>query len=100
MKKLLFLVFILFLLIFSKQTIGQIKFDISKIRVTEIDKLVKENSPTVFYLEMKYGDSEFLNVNNIKKLEVVTVDLRNILKDYYKKQYETLNFVKTLITNT
>lgn len=39
-------------------------------------------------------------IHNSYRLEVVTVDLRNILKDYYKKQYETLNFVKTLIINT
>ena len=88
MKKLLFLVFILFLLIFSKQTIGQIKFDISKIRVTEIDKLVKENSPTVFYLEMKYGDSEFLNVNNIKKLENKVIQKVQYVYTDYPKDFD------------
>lgn len=39
-------------------------------------------------------------IHNSYRLEVVTVDLRNILKDYYKKQYDTLDFVKTIITNT
>jgi hypothetical protein len=36
-------------------------------------------------------------VHNTFRLEVVSVDLKNILKDYHNKQFETLNFVKTLV---
>jgi hypothetical protein len=37
--------------------------------------------------------------HNSYQLEVVTVDLKAVLKDRYRKQKETLNFVETLISN-
>jgi hypothetical protein len=39
-------------------------------------------------------------IHNSYRLEVVTVDLRNILRDYKQKKNETLDFVKRVINNT
>jgi len=36
-------------------------------------------------------------IHNSYRLQVVTVDLRTILNDYFKKQYEILSFVKSII---
>jgi len=93
MKKISFSFFILFVILF-KTSISQIKFDISKIKVIEIDKLIKENSPTVVYLEMKYGGSEFVNSNNIKKLENKIIQkVQYVYTDYPKDfDYTELSF--------
>lgn len=39
-------------------------------------------------------------IHNTYRLEVITVDLRNILSDYKQKKNETLDFVKRVINNT
>ncbi len=39
-------------------------------------------------------------IHSSYRLEVVTVDLRNILSDYKQKRNETLEFVRTIINNT
>lgn len=87
MKKISFSFFILFA-VFCKTSISQIKFDVSKIKVTEIDKLIKENSPTVIYLEMKYGGSEFVNSDNKKKLENKIIQKVQYVYTDYPKDFD------------
>ena len=66
MKKIL-----LFILLIGccQPTFSQIKFDISKIKKTEVKKFDKKNSLNMVYLYMTFGGSDFTNKNNFKKLE-------------------------------
>lgn len=82
MKK--YFIFLL-LTLFSKTIFCQIKFDISKIKKTETEKLKKENLPNVIYLDMTYGGSNFVNANNFKKLENKIIrKVQYVYSDYPK----------------
>ncbi len=66
MKKLFFLI-LCTLLIHSVNS--QIKFDISKMKKVEVEKIIKEKSPEVVYFQMKYGGFELIDNSEIKKIE-------------------------------
>jgi hypothetical protein len=73
---------------------AQIKFDISKIKKTAVEKLVKEKSPTVFYLEVKYGGHELLNPEAAEKLEnKIVKKVQYVYSDFPKDfDYTELDF--------
>jgi hypothetical protein len=91
MKRILLLASVL---LTSKIGLCQIKFDISKMKKIEMDKLVKENSPNTMYLEMKYGGYELSDHVDIKKIEnKIITKIQYVYTDYPKDfDYSELNF--------
>lgn len=73
---------------------SQIRFDISKFKKIEIEKLIKEKQTNVVYLDMTYGESDFINKNCFKLLENKIIQkVQYVYSDYPKNfDYSELEF--------
>lgn len=90
MKKIL-----LFILLIGccQPTFSQIKFDISKIKKTEVKKFDKKNSLNMVYLYMTFGGSDFTNKNNFKKLENKIIRKVQYVYSDYPKDFDYTELV-------
>lgn len=91
MKK---IILTLFILTSYLNCFTQIRFDVSKMKKVQIGKYVKEKKSTVIYLDMIYGESDFVNKNEIKKLENKIIQkVQYVYSDYPKDfDYSDLEF--------
>ena len=79
---------ILVLLLGVKSSQAQIRFDVSKYKVTEVDKLEIEETDDIVFLPMRYGDHEF---SSAKALDAVANRMvRKVLYVYsdYPKDFD------------
>lgn len=87
---------ILFFSLFLFQSgISQIRFDVSKLKVTEVPKITKESSADVQYLQMHFGDHELHeSAADKKKFENrIVKKVQYVYTDYPKDfDYTELNF--------
>lgn len=67
---------------------GQIKFDISKIKKTEIEALIKTTDSNTIYLEMKYGGHEFVKAIDPKKIENKIIKKIQYVYTDFPKDYD------------
>ncbi len=91
MKKLFLLVF---LHLAGTSLWSQIRFDVSKMKKTEVPKLLTDKKPETQYLEMTYGGFSFLNNFNTKEIEGrIIKKIQYVYTDYPKDfDYTELNF--------
>lgn len=73
---------------------SQIKFDVSKIKKKDVDKLIKEPAANIAYLQMKFGGYEFINPKSLKNLDNKIVQkVQFVYTDYPKDfDYSELDF--------
>lgn len=73
---------------------SQIRFDVSKMKKSEVPKLIVEKKPEMQYLEMTYGGFSFVNNFNAKEIEGrIIKKIQYVYTDFPKDfDYTELNF--------